>query len=162
MFPRLQGLGSCIHKQLVSLRRPGVINKPTTWTEDKTNWIRISPIKTTYTTPPFPNPLTLSPHRTTHNIIQLQQIRLRWASALAQLHGYKILAHNSKKGDVLKMLRFSLVTVAEMTRFGNLEDNFFRIFRFWAKACILGTQKNHLDEMVLLSAQNTYELMDAV
>ena len=64
------------------------------------------------------------------------------------------------------MLRFSLVTVAELTRFGNFEDKFSRVFCwfvcFWAKACILGTQKNRLDESVLLSAQNTHELMDAV
>ena len=72
-----------------------------------------------------------------------------------QLCGYKILAHNSKKGDVLKMLRFSLVTVVELTRFGNFEDKFSRVFCFWAKACILGTQKNRLDEIVLLRAQNT-------
>ena len=32
------------------------------------------------------------------------------------------MAHSSKKGDVLKMLRFSLVTVAEKTRLGNFED----------------------------------------
>ena len=141
MFPRLQGVGSCIHKQLVSLPRPDVINKPTTLTEDKTNWIRISPIKTTYTTPPFPNPLTLSPHRTTHNITQLKQIRLRWASALAQLYGYKILVHNSKKGDVLKMLRFSLVTVAVLTRFGNFEDKFSRIFSFLCQSMYFGYSK---------------------
>ena len=58
-------------------------------------------------------------------------------------------------GNVLKMLRFSLVTVAELTRFGNFEDKLSRVFCFWAKACILGTQKNRLDEKVLLSAQNT-------
>ena len=33
-------------------------------------------------------------------------------------------------GDVLKMLRFSLVTVTEQTRFGNFEDKFSRIFSF--------------------------------
>ena len=38
------------------------------------------------------------------------------------------MAHNSKKGDVLKMLRFSLVTVAELTHFGNFKDKFFRGF----------------------------------
>ena len=70
-----------------------------------------------------------------------------------QLYGYKILAHNPKKGDVLKMLRFSLVTVAELSRFGNIEDKFSRVFCFCAKACILGTQKNRLDEIVLLSAR---------
>ena len=162
MFPRLQGVGSCIHKQLVSLRRPDVINKPTTWTEDKTNWIRISPIKTTYTTPPFPNPLTLSPHRTTHNITQLQQIRLRWASALAQLYGYKLLVHNSKKGDVLKMLRFSLVTVAELTRFGNFEDKFARIFFVSGPKHVFWVLKRTISMRGFFWAPKTHELMDAV
>ena len=115
--------------------RYNLINKRTTWTEDKKNWIRAShqlkPLINFYsTTPPFPNPLTLSPHRTTHNITHLQQIRLRWACALAQLYGYKILAHSSKKGDVLKMLRFSLFTVAEQTRLGNFEDKLSRVFSF--------------------------------
>ena len=80
-------------------------------------------------------------HRTTHNITQLQQIRLRWASTLAQLYGYKILALNSKKGDVLKMLRFSLVTVAELTRFGNFEDKFSRIFSFLGQSMYFGYSK---------------------
>ena len=66
------------------------------------------------------------------------------------------MANNSKKGDVLKMLRFSLVTAAELTRFGNFQDKFSHVFCFWAKACILGTQKNRLDEKVLLSAENTH------
>ena len=61
------------------------------------------------------------------------------------------MAHSSKKGDVLKMLRFSLVTVAEETS----KIKYLAFFRFWAKACILGTQKNRLDERVLLSAKNT-------
>ena len=40
------------------------------------------------------------------------------------------MAHNSKKGDVLKMLRFSLVTVAEQTRLGNFEDKLSRVLSF--------------------------------
>ena len=126
--------------------RYNLINKPTTWTEDKKNWIRAShqlkPLINFYsTTPPFPNPLTLSPHWTTHNLTQLQQIRLRWACALAQLYGYKILAHSSKKGDVLKMLRFSLVTVAEQTRLGNFEDKLSRVFSFLGQSMYFGYSK---------------------
>ena len=76
----------------------------------------------------------------------------------ATLYGYKILGHSSKKGDVLKMLRFSLVTVAEQTRLGNFEDKLSRVFSFLGHSMyfgILGTQKNRLDERVRLSAQNT-------
>ena len=62
--------------------------------------------------------------------------------ALAQLYGYriladiKILAHNSKKGDVLK-----LVTVAELTRFVNFEDKFSHVFLFLVQSMYFGYSK---------------------
>ena len=51
------------------------------------------------------------------------------------------MAHNSKKGDVLKMLRFSLVTVSKMTRFGNDEDKFSRIFSLLGQSMYFGYSK---------------------